>query len=372
MDLNTYGTNRLRHDVSFPMRNDPVTPCRHRARCNGRMSLLPALLLSLGLVASAAAAPVPFANSRFESIDGVRVHLRQWPAAGQTTGCPVLLVHGLGGSTFSFRALAPALAAAGHPVWALDLPAYGYSARQPFPRTAGLALGPWLERQAPGQRWCLLGHSMGTRVVAELAQQPGRALSVVYIAGNPILSARELRSRERYRSARFRRFVAGLVESRYLGNPERIAGLIERAYNREPTPEEVRGYLVPLQRPGTALAILTGYSAQWPPAADAARLDRVPTLVVWGEHDRWVKPEVAQRLRTGLPSARWVTIAGAGHAPMETHAKQTANAVLTQFRRAGSPSAAQDRTSESGRRAGSPSAAQDRMSGSGRRDVAAR
>jgi pimeloyl-ACP methyl ester carboxylesterase len=156
---------------------------------------------------------------------------------------------------------------------------------------------------------------------------------VVYIAGNPILSARELRARERYRSPRFRRFIAGLVEGRYLDHPERIAALIERAYNREPRPEEVAGYLAPLQTPGTALAILTGYSAQWPPAADAARLDRVPTLVVWGEDDRWVKPEVAKRLRGDLPSARWVTIAGAGHAPMETHPAQTAEAVLEQFNR---------------------------------------
>lgn len=338
--------------VTFPICNAAVTPRRRPRACNGDMrflsALLLALLLALFLAGPAAAQGAqgssrtgnpgaagagPFANSRFETIDGVQVHLRHWPAAGPRRGCPVLLVHGLGGSTFSFRDLAPALAAAGHPVWALDLPAYGYSARVPFPRTAGGALGPWLETQAPGQAWCLLGHSMGTRVVAELALQPGRAQSVVYIAGNPVLSARELRSRERFRSPRFRRFVAGLVESRYLEQPERIAGLIERAYNREPRPEEVAGYLAPLQRPGTALAILTGYSAQWPPPADAVRLDRVPTLVVWGENDRWVKPEVAQRLRSDLPSARWITIAGAGHAPMETHPSQTADAVLDQFGR---------------------------------------
>ena len=54
----------------------------------------------------------------------------------------------------------PALAEAGHPVWALDLPAYGYSAREPFPGTAGEALGPWLAARHPGP-WCLLGHSMG-------------------------------------------------------------------------------------------------------------------------------------------------------------------------------------------------------------------
>ena len=329
MDLFTIATKRPIHYVTFPKRNDKMTPRRRPRACNGAMRIVLALLLALCPVAPAAAEP--FANSRFETIDGVRVHLRQWPAGGARTGCPVLLVHGLGGSTFSFRDLAPALAAAGHPVWALDLPAYGYSAREPFPRTAGVALGPWLEAQAPGQAWCLLGHSMGTRVVAELALQPGRARSVVYIAGNPVLSARELHSRERFRSPRFRRFIAGLVESRYLGQPERIAGLIERAYNREPRPEEVAGYLEPLQTPGTALAILTGYSAQWPPPVDAARLDRVPSLVVWGEDDRWVKPEVAERMRRELPSARWVTIAGAGHAPMETHAAQTAEAVLAQF-----------------------------------------
>jgi pimeloyl-ACP methyl ester carboxylesterase len=317
------------HYVSFPGQDDLMTPRRRSLRLNRAMTRLPALLLALCLAGPAAAEP--FANSRFETIDGVRVHLRHWPAAGGTTGCPVLLVHGLGGSTFSFRGLAPALAAAGHPVWALDLPAYGYSARVPFPRTAGSALGPWLQAQAPGRRWCLLGHSMGTRVVAELALRPDIAQSVVYVAGHPVVSPRELRSRERYRSPRFRRFVAGLIESRYLDNPDRVAGLLERAYNREPSADEVRGYLTPLQRPGTALAILTGYSALWPPPADPGRLDRVPTLVIWGEDDRWVKPDAAERLRSDLPSARWVTIAGAGHAPMETHVAATRDAVLSLF-----------------------------------------
>lgn len=331
MDLVTVATKGPIHNVTFPGWNAAVTPCRRVKACNGAMRRLSALLLCLLLAGPAPAQDAPpFPNSRFETLDGVRVHVRQWPAAAAGRGCPVLLLHGLGGSTFSFRELAPALAAAGHPVWALDLPAYGYSARVPFPRTAGGALEPWLQAQAPGP-WCLLGHSMGTRVVAELAQRPAFARSVVYIAGNPILSPRELRSRERFRSPRFRRFVAGLVESRYLGHPDRIADLIERAYNREPRPEEVRGYLTPLQRPGTALAILTGYSAQWPPPADAARLDRVPTLVVWGEDDRWVKPEVARRLRAELPSARWAIIAGAGHAPMETHPAETASAVIAQF-----------------------------------------
>lgn len=315
--------------LTFPICNDAMTLRQHRPRWNGGMTALRTLLLALCLTGTAAAEP--FTNSRFDQIDGIRVHVRQWAAEGAPAGCPVLLVHGFGGSTFSFRALAPALAAAGHPVWAVDLPAYGYSARAPFPQTAGAALGPWLRKQAPGQRWCVLGHSMGTRVVAELALQPDTVRSVVYVAGHPILSPRELRSRERHRSPRFQRFVAGLVEDRYLHHPERVAKLIERAYNREPTAEEVAGYLTPLQRPGTAIAILNGYSAQWPPLPEALKLDRIPTLVVWGDDDRFAKADAAERLRRDLPSARWVTIAGAGHSPMETHPAATRDAVLRQF-----------------------------------------
>ena len=51
----------------------------------------------------------------------------------------------------------------------------------------------------------LLGHSMGTRVVAELVLAlPGQVAAAAYVAGNPIPSARELRGRERFRSPKLR------------------------------------------------------------------------------------------------------------------------------------------------------------------------
>lgn len=308
---------------------------RHRQppRSNVRMTRLRVLLCALLLLPFGAQAE-PFENSRFETLEGVRVHVRHWPAAGQTEGCPVLLVHGLGGSTFSFRQLAPALAAAGHPVWAIDLPAYGYSARQPFPGTAGDALGPWLAARQPGSGWCLVGHSMGTRVVGELVRRNELPVErAVYVAGNPILSERELNNRERYRSPRIRRWLANLAEARYL-DEDRFGRLLAKAYGRDPTDEEVAGYLTPLKTPGTALAIMTGYSAEFPVNPRGAELDRVPTLILWGEKDAWVKPEVADRLQAALPSARRVTIAGAGHSPMETHPEQTREAVLALFREA--------------------------------------
>ncbi|MBP6597029.1 MAG: alpha/beta hydrolase [Arenimonas sp.] len=309
-----------------------MTPRPQALRCNASMGLVRALLLMLLLAGPTLADAAPFANSRFETIAGVKVHVRHWPAGPIATGCPVLLVHGFAGSTYSFRELAPALAAAGHEVWALDLPVYGYSERRPFPGTAGDALMPWLRAQ--GRGWCLLGHSMGTRVVGELARRmPQELHAVVYVAGNPILSPKELRSRERYKSPRIRRFLAALAESRYLSEPARVGDLLSKAYGRKATDAEIRGYLTPLSPPGSALAIMNGYSAVWPPNPTGEQLQGVPSLILWGEEDAWVKPDVADRLQAALPQATRVTIPGAGHLPMETHPGPTRDAVLTHFRR---------------------------------------
>ncbi len=130
-----------------------------------------------------------FNNSRYVQVDDVRLHVRDWPG-NDSTLCPVLLVHGFAGSTFSFRELAPALAKAGHPVLAIDLPGYGYSQRSAFNGKAPDALWKLLEQERPGQSWCLLGHSMGAKLVGQMAAlKPNRVQAIVYSDGSPLVSS---------------------------------------------------------------------------------------------------------------------------------------------------------------------------------------
>jgi pimeloyl-ACP methyl ester carboxylesterase len=42
---------------------------------------------------------------------------------------------------------------------------------------------------------------------------------------------------------------------------------------------------------------------------------RIPTLVLWGEADRVVKPDYGRALAAAIPNARFATIGGAGHFP---------------------------------------------------------
>ena len=86
-----------------------------------------------------------------------------------------------------------------------------------------------------------------------------------------------------------------------------------------------------LIRPGTALAIMNGYASRWPETPRGPELDRVPSLILWGGADDWVKPEVADRLQAALPRARRVMLEGAGHLPMETHLAPTRDALLAHF-----------------------------------------
>ncbi len=53
-----------------------------------------------------------------------------------------------------------------------------------------------------------------------------------------------------------------------------------------------------------------------------------PTLVVWGEHDRWLPPEVSGEIEALLPDAVRVLIPAAGHFAPEDQAVLVANAVI--------------------------------------------
>lgn len=54
---------------------------------------------------------------------------------------------------------------------------------------------------------------------------------------------------------------------------------------------------------------------------------RPPTLWLFGERDTLVPPAVAERIALLMPGARCQTIAGAGHAPLLSHGKETAAAI---------------------------------------------
>lgn len=270
-----------------------------------------------------------FANSRYVMVDDVRLHVRDWNGNGSSL-CPVLLVHGFAGSTFSFRELAPALAKAGHRVLAIDLPGFGYSQRSGFSGTAVDALWQLLERERPGQAWCLLGHSMGAKLVGQMvAQAPGKVQAVVYSNGSPLVSS-ERRKKWFASSGLIRKAAISWVENFYL-NEKKFTDVLSQAYARPATRDEARGYLQPLLIPGTVTAVFSGYAKKWSDDITPAQISTVPSSIIWGDKDSWVKPEVGRTLAKNIPAATFLMISGAGHCPIETHFERVLPVVLQRF-----------------------------------------
>ncbi len=267
----------------------------------------------------------PFANSAFSVVDGLRLHHRTWPVFTAARKGRVLLVHGFSGSTFSWEAVAPRLQAAGFHTMAIDVPPFGYSDRAPEANASVTArarlLLAFLESTAPGSSWHLVGHSMGGGIVQAMALiRPSAVASVTFVAGTVFGELAPGKAGGRSPAAlRPGRALLGALAGAVPITPEQVGALLESAYGRPPTPEQIRGYHTPLALPGTAQAIVsTAGAAVELEALDAGAL-RVPALALWGGRDTWVSLEQRRPTLDRVPGLRLRVIPDAGHCPMETH-----------------------------------------------------
>ncbi len=238
-----------------------------------------------------------------------------WHVQRMGRGPTLLLVHGTGSSTHSWRGLMPILAAR-HDVVALDLPGHGFS--QPLLGSGGLAgfaaaLAALLDaiEAAPTLG---VGHSAGAAILVRMsldglfrprgivglnpALLPFRGVAAHVLgplarllAFNPFVPRMVSASLDRRGAERMIRNTGSTIDSagvdlyaRLVADPDHVAG---------------------------ALAMMAG----WDLDALAAALPRLapPLHQIVGGNDRAVPPDQAERVRDILPSATVSYVRGLGH-----------------------------------------------------------
>lgn len=263
---------------------------------------------------------ITYADSEFAEISGIELHYRKWDGSSDNEA-NVLLVHGLGGSTFTWRYTAPFLQEQGYRVIAVDLPGFGLSERKigfdHSPEVRAQLLWSFINIIDPEVRWNLIGHSMGGATVSAMAlQYPERVESLTLAAGalarfEPSLLTSLLKYPPVSRWFR-------VLGARLLLNEGRVEQFLFSAYGRNPEPEEITGYYLPLTVAGTDVVLVDLINSAPAPLLHRVGYLSMPVLCIWGENDTWVPLEHGLELSRLIDDAELVVFPEEGHCPMET------------------------------------------------------
>ncbi|RJS92106.1 alpha/beta fold hydrolase BchO [Salinisphaera sp. Q1T1-3] len=268
--------------------------------------------------------------SRFVSTGHLRWHVQTF-ASGRADAPCVLLVHGTGASTHSWRDTAPALSAVADVV-AVDLPGHGFTERPP---PNGLSLPGMARRLAALLQTMavvpdiVIGHSAGAAILVRMALDGHIAPREIISLNGAIYPFRGTAQRMFPGIARAL-FLNPLVPRLFAfgaGRHARVERLIEGTGSRLDA-EGIALYARLFACSGHAGSAL-GMMARWDlDALDAeiATLE-VPLTLVVADNDRAVSPDQAAPLAARLLTAEIVHLAALGHLAHEEDPGRT-NAFL--------------------------------------------
>ena len=248
-------------------------------------------------------------------------------------GVPIVLLHGFGTCSFLWRDVAPELAAGKHAAFAIDLLGYGESDR-PLEGDYGVAAqAEYLDRCLTALRIAravVVGVDVGGGVALRLAAtRPERVSGLVLV--NTVafdgLPGPDVRTLQRNTALFAFRVTRGMF-----GATPLLAPVLQGSV-ADPTrmPDRlIARYLAPFvgrDGVGHLLSLARSLRSEEVDELDLASI-AAPTLLVWGESDRWTEPTTPSRLMQAIRGATVVRFAGVGRLVPEEAPVELARAIV--------------------------------------------
>jgi pimeloyl-ACP methyl ester carboxylesterase len=245
-------------------------------------------------------------------------------------GPPVLLIHGFGTNSFTWRHIAPDLAR-DHTVITVDLKGFGNSDK-PFDEHYAAADQAELLAELIVDRdlkdLTLIGHSYGGGVALLLALEADTRLkgrlaklvlldTIAYPQSIPVFF--KLLDMPVFSQLGVRMAPPAL----------QVQVALKLAYydNSKIGPDEIAAYAEPMKTAAGKHALI--YSARQIMPADVEQISAryasigLPTLILWCDHDRIVPLDIGLKLKREMPSATFRLIDQCGHMPQEEQPEAT-------------------------------------------------
>lgn len=270
--------------------------------------------------------------SRFVQAGGMQWHVQ---IMGQ--GPVLLLLHGTGAATHSWRALLPLLAAQ-FTVVAPDLPGHGFTSRAADEQMSlpGMAQGvAALLAKLEMQPAIAAGHSAGAAIAVEMCLKGLIHPSALISLNGALLPFGGAAATFFAPLARLfaRNRLVPMLFSLHATDPKVVERLLDRTGSRIDA-GGMKTY-ARLARDsghaGAALAMMANWNLG--PLAEALPTLRPKLLLVVGDNDRSIPPAEGARVQRMVPGAKLVRLAGLGHLAHEERPEDTA-ALIVDFAQA--------------------------------------
>ncbi|MGH7720283.1 MAG: alpha/beta fold hydrolase [Gemmatimonadaceae bacterium] len=261
------------------------------------------------------------------------MHVERYGQGGEA----VVLLHGFGTSSFLWRGVAPALAAEGYTAYAIDLLGYGESDRPLEADYSIAAQTEYLER-ALGvlrlQRVTLVGIDIGGGIALRLALSHETRVSRLVLINTVAF--------EECPGSDVRALLRGTVRFAFrvsrgvLGAAPLLREVLEGgvASPAHMPPRLMARYLAPYVGGEGVTHLVTLARALRAEDVEVLPLSnvRVPTLVIWGEEDRYLDSGLPERVQGAIPDSRLVRLPDVARLVPE-EAPETLNRLLLEFMR---------------------------------------
>lgn len=257
------------------------------------------------------------------AVNSVRLH---YVEAG--SGPLVILLHGFPEFWYSWRYQIPALAAAGYRVVAPDMRGYNTSEKPPGVRSYLIDTladdVAALVRHLGESTAIVVGHDWGGAVAWYVPMRHPALVEklIVLNAPHPGAFARELRTPGQMRKSWYILFfqLPWLPEALFRARGYAILDRVMRSDPVRPdafADADIRRYKRALSRPGALSGAINYYRALLRRNPREAMQEpspiRCPTLLIWGEQDRYLGVPLTEGLERWVPSIRVERIAEASH-----------------------------------------------------------
>lgn len=257
-------------------------------------------------------------ESKFIAVNGLRVHYTD-----EGKGEAVVLVHGTGASLHTWQKWVEGLRG-NFRVIRMDLPGFGITGPAPDRQYTIAAYVKFLHallELIKAQQVNLVGNSLGGHIAWRYAvEYPDNVNKLILIdsAGLPRIGKIPLPIRLArmpvvgklglYASPRF--LVRNSLKEVYFDRSKVTEDLVER-------------YHTMALRAGNRQAFIDRAEQLESGSSDGLERIKIPTLILWGRHDRWIPVEQAENFRKKLLLAQVVIYDNAGHVPHEEIPEQT-------------------------------------------------